>query len=179
MTNRAARVAVSGRIGRVAAYTSIVQTTLRTTPVGALLTDGRPATVYERIARGGGATNWYYCPDPETLPRIEERLQPGSVVSFYFDDRFARHAWSSNLPTMIMQIVADTGDAIIGTLRADGVTIDAVLILSRSDLDEELAELGPVAELFCGATPSRDNDGTDAVTFQLPDEDGVVRPHPH
>jgi hypothetical protein len=161
-----------------AAYTSIVRATLRGTLVEALLAT-RPATVYERIARGAGATSWYYCSDGSALARIAELLRPGSVVSFYFDERLARHAWSPDLPARIMRIVAETGDAVVGSLRPDGVVIDAILILSKADLDEGLAELGPVSELYCGAAPSRDNDGVNAVTFQLPDEDGVVRPHPH
>src|SRR5277367_4911196 len=45
------------------------------------------AVILERLARGGGSTNWYHCPDENHLEAIEARLRPGSLVSFYFDDR--------------------------------------------------------------------------------------------
>jgi hypothetical protein len=67
-------------------FTSIAHSTLAMTPVGKLLeTSG--AVVLERIARGGGATNWYSCSGQSQLEMIEARLLPGSVVSFYFDER--------------------------------------------------------------------------------------------
>jgi hypothetical protein len=63
-----------------------VRTAVSATPIGDLLS-AKSGVVLERIARGGGATNWYYCPKKSSLEVVESKFSPGSIVSFYFDDR--------------------------------------------------------------------------------------------
>src|SRR5215470_16023948 len=72
------------------ACTSIVHTTLMKSSIGSLL-KMNSAIVLERIARGGDAVNWYYCRDESSLFDVEKMLSPGSVVSFYFDQRIRSH----------------------------------------------------------------------------------------
>ena len=134
--------------------------------------------VLERIAYGGGATNWYFCRNITDLEAIERRLSAGSVVSLYFDDRIRRAGDSAAFRADVEQIIVASREAIVGALMPDGIRIDARIVAGRSELAEELADLGATS-LFYGPFPARDNDGIRAVTLQIPDEDGVVRSYPH
>lgn len=67
-------------------YRSIARRAVIETNVPDLLRT-RSAVVLERIAMGGGNTNWYFCFGLEALEEIISRLTPGSCISFYFDDR--------------------------------------------------------------------------------------------
>ena len=137
------------------------------------------AIVLERIARGAGATDWYYCSSSKELDVIEARLRPGSVISFYFDGRIRKTADQTALVADVEAIIAEMGDAVVGALGADGVEINMEVVVSRDDLAEVLSSIGPVPQLFYGAFPARDDDGMVAVTVTLPDADGIVRAHPH
>jgi len=70
--------------------------TIIDSPVPRLL-QARPAIVLERIARGAGATNWYRCADHAHLAALAAELHPGSLVSFYFDDRITSCRYSSEV----------------------------------------------------------------------------------
>lgn len=67
-------------------FISAVRSALQTTCVSAALAKGH-AIVLERIACGAGATRWYFCRNEDALRAIETELSPGSVVSFFFDER--------------------------------------------------------------------------------------------
>jgi hypothetical protein len=149
---------------------------LARTKVGELLAT-RDAVILERIARGGGATNWYYCRGCEQLETVEQELSPGSVVSFYFDGRLRKTLDLSEVGAAIEKILAVAIDAVVGTLHDDGVHIAATTIGSVEELAEFASERSKT--LFYGEFPARDNDGVQAVTVTLPDNDGIVRPHPH
>jgi len=160
------------------AFKAIVHALLSGTAVPGLLAS-RSAVVLERIARGGGATRWYHCPGAAALGAIEEKLSPGSVTSFYFDGRIRRARPSPAVVADIEKIIAEAGDAVLGTLREDGIGIAGETIVSSGDLRETLSTIDPSTEVFYGAFPGRDDDGVAAVTVTLPDRDGVVRAHPH
>lgn len=138
----------------------------------------RPAIVLERIARGGGRTEWYCCADVRSLALIARRLSPGSVVSFYFDGRIARSTDRTATVAEVQRVLLREPDAVAGALLADGVSLDMQVIVTLEELDELLASIPGDEPVFHGAFPARDN-GTDAVTVTLPDLDGVVRSHPH
>jgi hypothetical protein len=159
-------------------FSMLVHRALATTRARELLACKR-AVVLERIARGGGATDWYYCPGTAELDLIERRLRPGSVVSFYFDDRIRKSRWSDQLKLDIAQTIVETGDAVFGVLGTDGIEISVDIVVSVDELDELGSTLSLGSEVFWGAFPGRDNDGERAVTLTLADRDGVVRPHPH
>lgn len=155
-----------------------VHAAIAATPIPDRLRE-KDAIVLERIAYGGGATNWYYCTNPEGLLAIEAALRGGSVVTFCFDDRFV---WSEDLAAVEQaanRILESEGCCLVGALCTDGYRLDAQVVLDRIDIEQTIAELTPRGRLVYGGFPARDNDGVAAVTLQLPDADGVVRPHPH
>jgi hypothetical protein len=159
-------------------FSATVQTLLAGTRVRDLLALSS-AVVLERIAGGGGATNWYYCSGPEALGTVEAKLSPGSLVSFYFDRRIAWSRLSPQLTAAIEQIITESGDAVVGVLGNDGVEVNTAIVVSGDDLAEYMSTIAPTSQVLYGAFPSRDNDGTRALTVTLPDVDGVVRSHPH
>ena len=137
------------------------------------------AIVLERLARGGGATNWYYCRNERSLDQIEERLRPGSVVSFYFDDRIGKLWHFEEVCSRVDEVVAAVGECVVGVLANDEIGIEVGFVSGRDDLSEFLNGLPSSSPFFVGEFPARDNDGKDAATILLPDADGVVREHPH
>ena len=148
------------------------------TPVARLLV-GRSAVVLERLARGGGATRWYFIAGETELPALAAALAPGSAVSFYFDGRSRRCRLGDDAVDLILDLVHAHGEAVVGMLTSDGVEIDVEFVCGVGDLSEMLGSVADGTELFVGVFPERDDNGVDAVTFDLPDSDGVVRQHPH
>jgi hypothetical protein len=159
-------------------FPSIVHTTLAATPISSLLAS-TGAVILERIAMGGGATRWYYCSDRTQLEALEAHLRPGSVVSFYFDNRIQSAQYSPELKPKLETIIIDTGDVVLGCLGKDQLHLDIDFVTGPKDLDEVLLSLDSTVRVFYGAFPARDNDGIRAVRVTIPDNDGVVRPHPH
>jgi hypothetical protein len=62
-------------------------------------------------------------------------------------------------------------------LRGQGRRLDVRDAVDYEDIQEMIA--APLPRLAYGSFPGQDNDGVHAVTLQLPDEDGALRPHPH
>jgi hypothetical protein len=165
-------------------YDVLAYDTVASTPVPYLLVEG-PAVVLERIACGGGETRWYYCAGRDQLKLVTSRLRPGSAVSFYFDGRIRRAVNSDDLlPHFKMMLEKAAGisgavEIVLGVLAADGVSIKVDFPSSIGEIEEQLLEADPALVLFFGFFPSRDNDGKQAVSLDLPDSDGVLRTHPH
>lgn len=155
-----------------------VQQALEASPVRELL-GSRPAAVLERIARGGGATAWYYCRDGGDLDVIEAALSPGSVVSFYFDDTMRLARVTPGAIDEMKAILERNGDVILAPVRTGAIRLEAEAVTHSDELVELVATFEPETVALYGATPARDNDGVNAVTITVPDRDGVVRDHPH
>jgi hypothetical protein len=154
--------------------------TIGATPVRELLRRSRAGVVVlERIARGAGETRWYFVQSEPQLEALVPLLAPGSVVSFYFDGRVRRERFSPALESMIMGIVEETGDAAVGLLASDEMTLEMESIAGPNDLAEFTSMLGPDSTVFVGAFPAPESDGANAVTVVLPDVDGAIRDHPH
>ncbi|WP_409497386.1 hypothetical protein [Amycolatopsis sp. cmx-11-12] len=130
----------------------------------------------ERLAQGGGDTNWFVATCRQDLTTIADRLRPGSLVTFYFDNRIARRPYTGTVRTELLDIIERKGDALIGWLRPDGVSI-RMRVVDAGDLDEEVLDAESDDDVYFGAFPATDNDGADAITVTIPDEDGVVRVH--
>lgn len=146
--------------------------------VTALLRKGR-AIVLERIARGGGAVSWFVCSNEETLAEINDRFKPGSVVSFYFDDRI-KSCRAEDLPLDdIDTIIGRTGECVVGRISDNGIDIDACDVCSSSEVRTEFSNLHADAMMIYGPFPARDYSPGSAITFILPDDDGAFRAHPH
>jgi hypothetical protein len=137
------------------------------------------AVVLERIARGGGATSWYFCKGSERLADLAKKLSPGSVVSFYFDQRIRRAVSLGEARRDIEIAISADREAVVGLLNDNGLTIDVELVSNISEFDHLVRGLVEIDRLFYGRFPERDNDGRRAITVSLPDADGIVRPHPH
>jgi hypothetical protein len=67
---------------------------------------------------------------------------------------------------------------VLGALRPPDIEVETDFPGSIKEADE-FARDHPDATIIVGAFPAAENDGLDAVTIDLPDADGVVRPHPH
>ena len=159
-------------------FAEIARRAVEPTGAGQLLASG-PATVFERIARGGGATRWYWLRTADDLGRLYDVLSPGSVVSFYFDDRIEGAPFSEEIGERILATAESDGDAVVGRLAPDGLTLDVDYVGGPIALAELVDDLPADETVFFGPVPGRDNDGVHAVTVTLPDADGVVRAHPH
>jgi hypothetical protein len=170
---------VSGQEGSTDSFSISLREAISATTVPQLLASGsRQAVVLERIARGAGATRWFLVRDVEDLALVEQRLSPGSLVSFYFDGRLARDAYSPAVAEAVLGIARRDGDAVIGRVEDADVELDVEFIAGQGDLEQYAASLGQ-AEVVYGGFPAADNDGEQAVTITLPDRHGVIRPHPH
>jgi hypothetical protein len=112
------------------------------------------------------------------LEQLAGRLSPGSSVSFYFDGRLASSVYDSSVGRALLAIAVQDGDAVIGRLGDDQFEINVDFVASPAELEEYASELPSGAEVIYGRFPARDNDGLRAVTIDVPDRDGVVRPHP-
>jgi hypothetical protein len=159
-------------------FTLFVRAALAMTPISDLLAKSE-AIILERIAMGGGATRWYYCPDRLQLDAVEIQFRPGSAVSFYFDGRIQNALYSPELKPNLEKIIVETGDLVFGLLNKDGFHLDVDFLCGPQELAEVTSTLDSKVRIFYGAFPARDNDGIRAVTLVLPDADGIVRPHPY
>ena len=99
-------------------------------------------------------------------------------MSFYFDDRIRRVMYTPEHSSDMEQIIMDTRDVVVGFLTNDHVSIEMNIISGPEELVQTLSTFDLGSAIFYGATPSRENDDR-AVTLVLPDDDGLVRPHPH
>ena len=139
----------------------------------------RSVVILERVARGAGMTNWFACDTWRKLEQAVEKLRPGSVVSLYFDNRIGRTPYPSSLAIEIARIVQETGDCVVGRLEEDGVTLRVQFVSSLAEWEEIADGIAITEQIYYGPFPGRDNGGEEAITFTLPDSDGVVRAHPH
>ena len=144
-----------------------------------LISSPREVVVLERLARSAGSTNWYVIQDREQLDDLATKVSPGSTISFYFDGRVARRRNDELSTREIIQIATRHRDAVVGRMGPDGMTLVVDFVSNEEELDDFTKGLKDGGDLFFGAFPGRDNDGTNAVTFDLPDADGIVRAHPH
>jgi hypothetical protein len=161
-------------------FRAVALDALRATAAPQLVVDAPAgAVVLERIARGAGATRWFRVGDERDLEQLAGRLSPGSAVSFYFDGRLASRVYDLSVGRRLLAIAAQDGDAVIGRLGDDQFEINVEFVSGPAELEEYASELPSGAEVIYGRFPGRDNDGLRAVTIDLPDRDGVVRPHPH
>jgi hypothetical protein len=166
-------------------FVDLAHATVLRTDIPRLLRE-RPAVILERLAMGGGATNWYYCANFNQLPDVTSRFRPGSLVSFYFDGRIQRQAYSSDLLPRLENMLDESPaiqsgvrEIVFGVLQADGTSIAVGFPSSMEEIEEEVSDAQLASVVFFGFFPGRDDDGKSAVTLVLPDADGIVRAHPY
>lgn len=141
--------------------------------------NGHDAVVLSRPARGGGGNDWFYCRDAAALQEIAERLSPGSVVSFYFDDRLRFRPNEGDAAQELELIIQSDREVVVGRVADDGLLIDVEYLSGPTEVAEFLSQVPIGSSFLCGPFPGRDDDGINAITMTLPDNDGIVRAHPH
>lgn len=159
-------------------YDQLLDHVLSSTAVPRRLLDG-PAIVLERVARGGGATAWYYCKDADRLEALKRLLKPGSVVSFYFDSRLHVAPQPEDLEPLVVTVLEHELECVVGALRTHTIEFTIDFVSSVSEWSEFVGDAVPFKLLMAGPFPSRENDGVKAITLTLPDTDGTTRCHPH
>lgn len=140
---------------------------------------GGPVIVWERWARAAGATRWYLVEDLAALEALTYRLRPGSLVYFYADGRIARSWFGQHVRDAVEQALGDiVNGAYFGWLMADGLEIDMMDVSNMEELEEAHQENVGTKEFFYGTLPVPPG-APPVITLVVPDEDGVVRRHPH
>ena len=135
--------------------------------------------ILERVAYGAGQTNWFVCRESGEYRTVSAGLRPGSRVTVLLDGQIARSRYSDSVRATILRIAAAEHDCVVGVLSADPARLTVEFIAGPGELDEFEETLGDHSEVYVGPFPGPDDDGVKAITFTVPDEDGVVRPHPH
>jgi hypothetical protein len=133
--------------------------------------------VLERVARGGGATRWYFCEGVSELPAVLAELRPGSRVGFFFDHRIRRQPFTDEVEAELFDIAATTGEVLLGRERTDGPELH-MDFLEASDIAEAVVALRPGDPVYYGVFPAIEDDGLSCIAFTPPDEDGSTRPQP-
>ncbi|MFI9381609.1 hypothetical protein [Kutzneria sp. NPDC052558] len=154
-----------------------------TSPVPRLLAGG-PAIVLERLAYGGGSTNWYRCVDQPALEALADELRHGSDVSFFFGDRFAHRRYTTRTRAEMARFMdylgglpGETGAIVVGHVDDDALHMTVDYPSALEEADDFLADFEPEPWIYYGRCPGWENDGVRAVNFKVPDDDGIVRPH--
>lgn len=135
--------------------------------------------ILERLARGGGATRWFFI---TSLPALEQAIslfRGGSSVSFYFSTHLhVENDTESSRQEMYDEIVRH-GELVLGYPSPVDPEFETTIISGPSELTEFLM-LHPAGALTVwGQWPHRENNGTSAITVNLVDADGTLRKHPH
>ena len=138
-----------------------------------------PAVILERFPRAAGATAWFTCRSEDELKSVVHEFHPGSAVTFYFDNRLSLTTNGSQVRPLIAAVIDQCGDAVVGEYSPGDVHLDMQVVSDDRELGDFFETLGDATQLYFGAFPGSDNDGSKAVTIVLPDADGIVRMHPH
>lgn len=139
----------------------------------------REVVVLERLARGGGATRWFFARSPEMVERTLDRLSAGSCVSFYFANHLHVEPDTEAVRQRMFDVLGRTGEIVVGYPDETAAELEMEIISGPSELAGFLMQHPEGALAVWGPWPARGNDGQDAVTLDLVDADGVLRRHPH
>jgi hypothetical protein len=139
----------------------------------------RELVVLERLARGGGATRWFFARPPEMVEPILERLSPGSSVSFYFANHLRVELDTEAVRQRMFDELDRAGELVVGYPDETAVELEIEIISGPSELTGFLMQHPEGSLAVWGSWPARANDGQDAITLDLVDADGVLRQHPH
>lgn len=145
-----------------------------------LAAEWRQIVVLERLARGAGATRWFFVTSMATLEHVFDLLRGGSSVSLYFSTRHLNVAPDNEDSRLEMfDEVTEYGELVLGYPSPDAPELEMEVISGPSELAEFLM-LHPDGSLAVwGQWPPREDDGEDTITVDLVDADGVLRTHPH
>jgi hypothetical protein len=135
--------------------------------------------VLERLARGGGATRWYLIRSREDIERVFEMFRGGSSVSFYFADQLHVEVDTESARQRMFDELSAERELVAGYPSDSDPELDLEIISGPGELASYLISHSEGQLIVWGKWPGRDNDGRDAITINLFDEDGILRAHPH
>lgn len=139
----------------------------------------RQIVVLERLARAGGAARWFFVTNWTMLEDVFNLLRGGSSVSFYFSGHLHAEVDNEAARQEMFGEITRCGELVLGYPALDHAQLEMEIISGPSELTECLT-LHPEGSLVVwGEWPPRENDGDSAITVDLVDADGVLRPHPH
>jgi hypothetical protein len=134
--------------------------------------------VLERLARGGGSTNWYFARTTTDLLDVVHRLRGGSCVTFYFDGGLNVQLDDETARQKMFDAVTPSREIAIGYPEEGNVLLEIELVTGSTELSELLEWHAEGHLVAWGPWPSRAADfGT--ITIDLVDSDGIQRAHPH
>jgi len=100
-------------------------------------------------------------------------------VSFFFDDRVRVVSSTLGVLADLLKLLQTQRDVVVGVLNPRGHQFDVEYLSGEEEIREYLDRVPTRSTLMYGSYPGRDNDGLHAMTFTIPDSDGVIRNHPH
>jgi hypothetical protein len=113
------------------------------------------------------------------LDRIFDLIRGGSAVSFYFSKYLRVEDDNESTRQEMFDEIIRHGELILGYPSPGDPEFEMAIISGPSELTEFLM-LRPEGSLAVwGQWPPRENDDENAITVDLVDSDGVLRPHPH
>jgi hypothetical protein len=139
----------------------------------------REVVIVERLARGGGATRWFFARSRAELDQVFDMLHGGSCVSFYFANQLHVETDNEAARQRMFEEITSEKDLVLGYPSAMGVAVDMELISGPGELAEQLMHHPEGSLAVWGKWPARANDGHDGITLNLVDADGTLRAHPH
>lgn len=139
----------------------------------------RYAVVLERLARSGGSVKWYFSSSENSLRRIFSSLSEGSLVTIYFDCHLHVEPDDDGARGRMYELLTARGELIVGYPDHHAPDFTMEIISGPSELTDFLMRHPEGCLAVWGEWPPPSNDGVDAVTIQLVDEDGVQLQHPH
>lgn len=135
--------------------------------------------VLERLARGGGATKWYLIRSREDVEPVFEMFRGGSCVSFYFADQLHAEVDTDDARQRMFDELSVEGELVAGYPSEFNPELDMEIISGPGELGSYVVSHPEGQVIVWGRWPGKDNDGRDAITINLVDDDGIIRSHPH
>lgn len=139
----------------------------------------REIVILERLARGGGATRWFFARSRVELDLVFDVLHGGSCVSFYFSNQLHVENDTEPVRQRMFEEITSEKELVLGYPSAAGVEVDMELISGPGELAEQLMHHPEGSLAIWGKWPAREDDGHDGITINLIDADGTLRTHPH
>ena len=135
--------------------------------------------ILERLARGGGATRWFFARSPAELELIFDALRGGSCVSFYFANQLHVETDTEAARQRMFDEITAEKELVLGYPSAGSIEVDMEIISGPGELAELLMHHPEGSLIVWGKWPARSDDGHDGITFNLVRRGGILRTHPH
>jgi hypothetical protein len=139
----------------------------------------REIVILERMARGGGATRWFFVQSLAELLLVFDTLRGGSSVSFFFAGHLHVEIDAEDARGRIFDEMALEKELVLGYPSTGSIEVAMELVSGPGELAEQLMHHPEGNLMIWGKWPARPDDGRDGITINLVDVDGILRSHPH